>query len=406
MKKLLLVLAAMMMVGCGQSSGSSKDGYWYGVKVSFQVEADTITDLTINKIWCELGGCEAAAGDVSDVNYELTTESFNLTAQSGDGTLVLTGSFNGELATGTYKFTSECCTKEGTWNAQHYDAGLAPDTAQDTAQDLYFEDPAGIAIDQTNALRAQLGLQPVIRDAAIETAAQAHAEYFSAHCEQYQTTGLSPHKENMDWQEGFYGTNFWNRLAHAGFEGDAASEIMAFNGNPYQAVDDWLFTLYHRLPLVSPKVKYAGFGITYECCLQWSHGVDVMDFGAAETPEELVVMYPWDGQTDVPLSWDGLESPEPPMPVGFDYPSGPIVTLTLPYKDFTAELHELLDPDGEPVPHQFVTPANDPAQVLSDTVSLYSLEPLAKGLTYTVRIQIAPKDSDPELFEWSFTTVQ
>jgi len=128
-----------------------------------------------------------------------------------------------------------------------------------------------------------------------------------------------------------------------------------------------------------------------------------MNFGRGADATGEPVRYPWPGQTGVPTSWDGMESPQPPMPAGSSYPSGPVITLTFPAGAFQISSHRVLDPSAAEVEHQFVDPGSDPAGFLSETVALYALNPLQGNATYTVELQGAWKGAETT-WEWQFTT--
>ena len=417
-----LALVVATAVGCIDGGVDPRAGLWVGDRISFTFDGDVITKVAVRKVSCNgPGGCYAAAdGAYYHLTVPVTGSSFGFSAETPQGgVLNFEGAFeSATYASGTYRFHSECCDVDlGQWHAELDEPLDKPDvvgpadvvepgdtvTPHDTVVPGDATGEQIRAIEHMNSLRAAIGVGPVAGSAAINQAAQAHANYYLYHCNQYEEAGLSPHSENPEWPEGFTGANFANRMNHYGYLGSPGWEVMAFLGNPEGAVDSWMETLYHRIPFVHPSTKDAGYGIATPGCQWWASGVDVMNFGRGPDTTNEPVRYPWHGQTGVPKSWDGAESPQPPLPQGASYPSGPIITLTFPAGAFQVTAHRLLDPGGAEVAHQFVDPGNDPHGFLSQTVSLYALDPLQGSATYSVELQGSWKGAETT-WEWDFTT--
>lgn len=416
-------------VGCGSSNGPA-EGYWGGTHLTFELEGGKVSDLRPASVSCNGDdGCYAEFFFVApSVSFPIIGGRFSGTLESEGGTLALAGHFEtGFLATGTYEFESlnGCCGVSGQWKAEF----LAPFPVPVT-QDLLSEDVEGddagptvdlgslpseyppsateaqiVAVHYANELRQALDLPLLVEVESINLAAQAHAEYFEYHCSKYLDSNMSPHNENAAWKEGFSGNHFYERMAKYGFLGVAGWEVMAFSGNAIAAVDGWVATLYHRIPFVHPSAFEMGFGMAAGGCYNWSGGTDVMNFSRQSVSIDHVVAYPYDGQTNVVPGWGGYESPQPPMAQGQAYPSGTIITLTIPEGGgkFSIFDHKLLDPDGNDVPHMYVDPATDPAGFLSQTVALYAHQPLLGFAEYTVRITGKWKNLE-QIWEWRFTT--
>jgi uncharacterized protein YkwD len=262
--------------------------------------------------------------------------------------------------------------------------------------------PAGATVDQIEAIervnwyRWKVGLLPIDLDLLLSQAAQLHCDCYVAH----QPYGMSPHNENPAWDPPCMGAAPWDRTAVAGVTGWGISEVIAFVGSPTAAVDGWAATLYHRLPITDPTTKMCGYG-------QRTAGnprINTMNCAHGNVPPDVtgVILFPWDGAKDVPISWDGLEDPQPPVPPG-GYPSGPIITLTAP-QAFITVTHALTDDRGNAIEHTFLDFRNDEHLVGSNTVSLYAHEPLAHDTTYTVALQLDLNDRAVNVV-WSFTTL-
>jgi uncharacterized protein YkwD len=421
---------ASLQTGCAGDHGPAQ-GYWGGSKLTFQVKAGQVLDLRPASISCNgESGCFAEFFFVDpSLSLPILAGSFSGTLENAMGAVTLSGSFDSSTAaSGTFEFVSAsgCCTQSGTWKAEFLspyeepdedDVGAyadsdpaLPDVSEDTGP-VSSEYPASaseaqiVAVQYSNELRHALGLPLLVEIEPINLAAQAHADYFELQCQNYLNSNLSPHSENAAWKEGFSGNNFSDRMSKFGFVGIPGWEVMAFNGNAVAAIDGWVATLYHRIPFVHPSAFEMGFGTTKGGCFNWSGGTDVMDFSRHSVSFDHAVAYPYDGQTDVVPGWGGYESPQPPMPSGQAYPSGPIITLTFPEGGgkFTITGHELLDPEGNAVAHMYVDPASDPAGFLSQTVSIYSYQPLQGFSQYTVRFTGSWKNQE-QTWEWQFET--
>jgi uncharacterized protein YkwD len=284
------------------------------------------------------------------------------------------------------------------------------------------------ALGYVNDYRWMVGLPPVDELESINKAAQAHAFFYCTHADKYQSTGLSPHDENKDFGEGFTGVSFFDRMLAArvrsdrvrspgrftgvsffdrmleqGYSGMGGFEVIAFYNSPRKAVDGWMETLYHRIPIIHHDSGEMGYG---SAC-GGPNAIDVIDFGIPANHKypvrsDLIILYPYDGQVDVPISWDGLESPQPPIPPG-GYPSGPIVTATFVASMPQIEKHQILDPQATEIEHTWLTPGSDQHLSGTETVSLYPHAPLKADTTYRVRFTGNRDGTKWELL-WSFTT--
>ena len=183
-----------------------------------------------------------------------------------------------------------------------------------------------LALERANQYRAAVDLPLLVNHEAIIAAATAHCEYYVNNAAPYDG-GLSPHEE-QEGLPGFTGVQFSDRMDAAAYDGLPMFEVMAFINEPARSVDEWMATLYHRIPFVVPQTLEMGYGAAQvgmrEC--------DTIDFGENPTSnpawQGLIIPFPPDGFSGVPTSWDGAESPQPPLPAGASYPSGPILTVT------------------------------------------------------------------------------
>jgi hypothetical protein len=253
-----------------------------------------------------------------------------------------------------------------------------------------------------NTFRARAGLSPLNQEYSLNAASTAHAVFILQNGDLYLEQGLSVHEQDPD-RPGFLGTRFWDRFEATGYNGTPFREVIAYHAQASTAVAHWMETVYHRLPIIHPNAQHIGYG---EAHLE-NDRVNVLDIGAGNGWAPAIpggVVWPPDGATQVPLSWDGLESPQPPVPPG-GFPSGPVVTLTFPSgTDFAIAEHRLTDTvDGNEIPHVFITPATDANLADESSVALYAHSALQPARTYSVHMKGVV---DGAIFErqWSFTT--
>jgi uncharacterized protein YkwD len=255
----------------------------------------------------------------------------------------------------------------------------------------------------TNTYRARAGLGPLDAKASLNSAAAAHASYVLHNADLYEKQGLSVHEEEPS-RAGFTGVRFWERMEFAAYDGAAFREVIAYQARPSAAVAHWMETVYHRLPLIHPGARHIG----YAQVQNGANRINVLDIGAGSAGPLTIpdgIAWPAAGTRNVPVSWDGLESPQPPAPAG-GYPSGPVVSLNFATANvIEVTRHEIVDVDqgGAALAHVLLTPNNDPHLKGESAVVLYTNNPLAPGHTYQVSID---GEIDGRSFSrsWRFTT--
>lgn len=267
------------------------------------------------------------------------------------------------------------------------------------------------ALERANWFRWQSGLPPMDMIEGINLAAQAHCDYYVTHLDKYQTTGQSPHNENPSWAEGFSGVDPWDRTAKFGYSSGAA-EVIAFVRNPVESVDGWMNTLYHRIPFMDANMVACGYGLAGSGTWSNSSRIDTMDFGTVDsngksyTGPEVMGIYPPPGSSGIPVSFDGLESPEPQRPPT-GWPSGTIVTITWssPVGAKIAEHAIWAEDDQVPLEHVWLDASNDQHLQGSGTIALYAYKPLREGTKYWVELK-GEKGGKPWELKWFFYTVR
>ncbi len=102
---------------------------------------------------------------------------------------------------------------------------------------------------QVNVHRGRAGLAPVTLDAKVSRGCLLHARYVSLNINHPAVQGLGIHEEDR-------------RLPGVTPEGTKAGKgaVIAIISDPVESVDGWMATLYHRVPLLDPRLKRIGYG--------------------------------------------------------------------------------------------------------------------------------------------------
>ena len=134
---------------------------------------------------------------------------------------------------------------------------------------------------------------------------------------------------------------------------------------------------------------------------------DVIDIGRgmSTTPADTVAVYPYNGQTNVPPTFSGLEGPAPPAPSG-GWPSSYPINI---YAQKLAVTEHTLTKDGDstPIDHLWLDAQSSLVSAglkgyFTDTAFLYGapFEPMTK---YHVKI-VGTHTGGALTVEWTFTT--
>ncbi|HYF95740.1 MAG TPA: S-layer homology domain-containing protein [Symbiobacteriaceae bacterium] len=253
------------------------------------------------------------------------------------------------------------------------------------------------ALQRVNWYRKAAGVAPMAYDAALGAAAEGHARYLAANPQQREDDA---HGETPGRQL-FFGATTLDRAVFYGY-GGGTGEVINFTDRAEEAVDGWMETIYHRIPLLHPGNQAMGYG------LAGSGGglVNVVNAGPSDDAPGAVA-WPYPGQTNVPTGWDGLESPDPfRLYPGVGRPVGYTITLTFGGRvaSLTLGPWSLRGPAGGVEAMSF-TPGKD--SHLRDTVALIPYAPLVPGAEYTVTMAgTVDTGTGPQPYNhtWSFTT--
>jgi uncharacterized protein YkwD len=119
------------------------------------------------------------------------------------------------------------------------------------AQNLSRQVINGRIRDKLNSYRKQAGLAPVRESSVISEACDLHARYLALNHGHPSTSGLGCHNEDSAF-EGF---------TKEGQKAADRSLVISNCTDPQDAVDLFMNSLYHRLPLLYPSATTFGFGV-------------------------------------------------------------------------------------------------------------------------------------------------
>ena len=238
-----------------------------------------------------------------------------------------------------------------------------------------------------NQMRAAIGAPTLPGDARVMLAAQNHANYNAANRTggHFETAGL-PY---------YTGYSARDRLIAAGWTTSFVSEVATGGGSGALAGVQQLWDApYHRLGMMHPSASSAGWGHSHLGTVA-TVGDITYDFGI-RSPE--YVRSPAHGQTGIPTSWSGNESPNP-LPAGVSGPVGyPIMVVYSGGRNVVMRAAEIIAPNGTRVPFYYVQ-----QQFEYDYQVIIPQRPLTAGTTYHVRFDINVSNV-MVTNEWDFTT--
>jgi uncharacterized protein YkwD len=279
----------------------------------------------------------------------------------------------------------------------YFDAFETPQTFSPSAQQQ-------TALTQLNLYRQQAGLPLAQLSESVDLAAQAHAQYNLA-------TGILGHQE-IPGTSNFVGVNPPDRMGYFGcWQG--GSEDAAQLGNAAWAIDGWLASVYHRVPMMTYRLVDVGYGgaITPGTV----SGMDVMDFSSqsGQPPAARVITtYPASGQMNILSNW-GISGETPsPFPAGTNPPYGFPISLHIAQgtgstagTDTVQGTGALNDSNGQPVQAFYLDRTVDQSGFLTgDDYFLIPMQPLQPNSSYMARITGTDLMGNKFDNTWQFTT--
>jgi uncharacterized protein YkwD len=250
------------------------------------------------------------------------------------------------------------------------------------------------ALARINDYRQAVGLRPVALDANLSRGCRNHARYLTINANHPKIKGLLAHEEQRT-------------LPGYTAEGERAAKGVIADGqhDPLAALDAWMATFYHRIPLLDPRLTRIGFGCALGQRQTWVCVVDVAsarDTGTFKIP----IVYPAHNQINVPLCFSGNEVPDP-IPDDKDGKAGYPVTITFPEQRLEKARASFKDESGREVPVWFSTPDKpaNPRHIhhQGSTVCLIAQDPLRPHMKYSVELS-GEVQGRAWNYAWSFTT--
>jgi hypothetical protein len=242
-----------------------------------------------------------------------------------------------------------------------------------------------------------MGIPQGSLDRSLDDASQIHADYMDHHGEltHYESPGTTLY--SGEW--------VWDRMETAGYNTQAGqqwAEVVSWGTTPTEAIDMWIGSVYHRIPFTMPNWKEAGYGQTG--LYSGMSFVSPYPNGPRQA-----VMFPVNGQSNVPTSFDSdSEWPDPAPSHGtVGYP----ITVTAIANNVGADGKnpynvELIDavltgPGGADVDCLLSDPSTD--DHLSVMATMLPLAPLERSAEYTATMTVR-WDGAQETFIATFRT--
>jgi len=245
------------------------------------------------------------------------------------------------------------------------------------AWDLGADDaPEAGMLRLVNEYRRVAGVAPVEVDPSLARGCREHAHYMVINRDKPQLYSINAHHQDP-------------ALPGATPEGAACGEHAVLYPNVAdlrEAVHAWMATIYHRRPIVSPQILRVGIG-SYPLPVPGRLAAALQFVYAPADPATFPIIYPADGQLDVPIDFRS-EAPNPIPPGGSATPGYPITLYFPPYDPLTGASATLTDGAGDPVPFYFSSPEK-PASPYTDqfgTIGLIPEQTLRPDARYTATI--------------------
>ncbi len=245
------------------------------------------------------------------------------------------------------------------------------------------------ALEKINAVRKTAGLEPVTLDEKLSQGCTAHALYLVKNEKDPSTHGLGAHSEN-------------SKLPGYTVEGEKAGRSSDIHFiEPALAVDGWMASLFHRVPILHPHLKRVGIGYAKGGKWGWITLLDVMS-GREDGRQSGPVAWPVDKQADVPLAFGG-EIPDP-IPADKDKKAGYPITVSFVDGETVKDATATLKIDKKEVEVWLSSPEKPAdARYQANTICLFPKDVMQPGTSYTVTVT-AKVNGKAWTRTWSFTT--
>lgn len=262
----------------------------------------------------------------------------------------------------------------------------------DNKMHLHFAEQV---LTEFNKYRQASRLPEIVLDEGLTKSAYNHSRYM------VENDSFS--RNETDGTDYYTGESPDARAEEAGFSKSKIREMFCQTESPAYSVEVLFNTVYHRLRLLNPDLKYLGYG-SYK---KGDVTIHVFDFGYEQdnVTDMDYFIFPGDLTTNNPVKWGGYEKPNP-LPDGTDTPVGSPVSVL--FKDRISKVIDakLVNFDtGEQVNCVVITPDTDLNNRQINAVIMVPQEPLSSLTTYSVSIKVSFADSDKEKdVSWTFRT--
>jgi hypothetical protein len=199
-----------------------------------------------------------------------------------------------------------------------------------------------------NAYREKVGLPNVNLSLSLNEGASLHTHYM------YQNKTVTHLQKPANPAYNPLGANI-------GLQSILAGNVT----NGIEALDLWMNSLYHRQYLLNPSLTDIGFNFQ-KGFATLSLGIDnetvsnntnnnIMSYSYEIQP----IIYPFDGQQDVPIQFDTIESPNP-VPDYLSLPTGPFITVNFNKLNYIKNINKVMitDENGKKIPYTYFTMKN------------------------------------------------
>ncbi|MDU5144023.1 MAG: CAP domain-containing protein [Paenibacillus dendritiformis] len=259
------------------------------------------------------------------------------------------------------------------------------------------------SLDLINSLRSAANLSVLKFDESLQKAAQAHANYATAHRSMTHIEG----KEKA----GFSGALPSQRAEAFGYPNISVGEVIAPTfDEPARGTQFLIDAPFHRVTLLSPNLDEVGIGVADD--------YTVINPGTKKFGEMLkdrdIVYYPYNGQMEIPTFWLANESPNP-----LSYYNQQGAKVGYPISISTSYGNKLIhhsaaitDASGKSVDYYLVDVNRQGAD---EVILLIPKKPLQGNTTYTVTASFSETNSFNEekgipatefTKTWTFTTTK
>lgn len=243
-----------------------------------------------------------------------------------------------------------------------------------------------------NQYRATAGVPPVVIDAALGKGCREHARYMMLNRDKPQLQGLAAHKQDPSLPG----------ATPAGAACAKAADLFPGVSDLRTAVHGWMASLYHRRPMLSPRLERIAIGYALLPDKTMMAALMFVDAKAPDDGKGWPVGYPANGQRDVPLEFGN----EIPNPIPSNGHGGYPFTLQFPpFDEVTRVTASLVDGAGKAVPFHLSTPEK-PATSFGQygVICLIPKAPLRPDTRYTAMVK-ATWRGQAKTWTWGYRTV-